>query len=636
MYLFICCVSHYANGQTKQNFNWQIQNSGTASTPVSAALNFDNCELSVINNSFGSGFEGQTSISDRETGALLFYTDGYTILNADHQVMQNGLAAGLSNSCAQNIIIRKPGSNSLFYVFTPDVQGGLVENINFPNAFGIKYAEVDMTLDGGLGAVTSTFNPIKAAGNCEMLTGVYHANGEDVWLIGHEYGNSNFFTFLITSAGISATPVLTAAGPIVFTFQPGIPQNSNFDTIGELKASPDGSKLAFTTFFNGYTCLVDFDNATGAISNPIELSVDGRGYGTSFSPDNTKLYFSSISGQSFTGVDDNSLFQFDITSNDPVTIQNTRTTIFSYEAGFRSLKLGPDGKIYVARTTNVQLGNGASYLGVINEPNNPGLACDYVHDGVFLNGPYGAWGLNNSIEEFYSCNEFQFSLGPDTIVCPDESVILTAIEGQSSYLWSTGETTSEITVIQPGSYWVNVNGPAGSASDTIVVSNFLISNVTINGLSTACLKETTVLSAIGNFTEYIWNTGQTENTITVESSGTYVVTASDLCSTSVDSLAVNFIDCECDVYIPNAFTPGGADINEVWQPIVCPAIAYEATVYDRWGAPIFHTLNQNEPWTGNVNGGNYFAANGVYAYVINVTINQGEPKAYFGHITLIR
>lgn len=767
--------ARYAAAQSKQNFNWQINNSGTSSALVAAALNFDNCESAVLNNSVGSGFEGQSSISDSETGALLFSTDGYNIYNANFQVMQNGSAAGLSNSCTQTIIIQKPGNSNLFYMFNPDVQAGLVQNINYPNAYGINYAEVDMTLDNGLGAVISSFNPIKAPGNCEMLTGVYHANGEDVWLIGHEYGNNNFFTFLITNSGISPIPTLTSAGPVVFTFQQDVSGDSNFDAIGELKASPDGSKLAFTTYQNGFTCLVDFDNATGAITNPIELSVDGRGYGTSFSPDNTKLYFSGIAGLSFNGVDDNSIYQFDISSNDPATIQNSRTTIFNYEAGFRSLKLGPDGKIYVARTTNIQLGNGASYLGVINEPNNPGLACNYVHDGVFLNGPYGTWGLNNSIEDLFTCNDFQFTLGPDIVLCPDESAVLSAPEGLASYLWNTGQTTSSITVNQPGTYWVNVSAAAGSASDTVIVTNYILQGIDISGPTVACPGELiellategfesylwsnevttnpvlvnagewsvaaidangcvnsasymvnqypltlfsitgesavcqgqlTTLTASPNFSDYFWNNGeetnavtvgpgqwtvtaadnngcqnsanffveqlnqpiavisgpeescegvpvilnvgeyqsqtlswddgQTESSLLVEESGSYTVVASNLCGTASDTFDIKFNNCDCEVYIPNAFTPDGDDLNEVWQPLTCVTTSFEAAIFDRWGNRIFYTSDQNESWRGDVLGGAYYAANGVYAYSVKVTIETGETKAYFGHVTLIR
>jgi len=840
----VLLAANASRAQSKQNFNWMINNSGLGNQPLAAALNFENCIPTVLNNTLGSGFEGQSSISDSQSGQLLMYTDGLKLYNAIGEVMQNGQLVGITNSQAQNLIVKKPGSASIFYMISPDTQAGLVVNTNFPTASGLKYAEVDMSLDGGLGAVTSAFNVLKAPGNCEMITGVYHANGQDIWLIGHEYGNNNFYTFLLTSAGINPVPTLTAAGPVVFTAPPGIPANSNFDAIGELKASPDGSKLAFTTFFNGFTCLVDFDNATGAITNPIELSIDGGGYGTSFSPDNTKLYFTGYESEDQQFNVNNSIYQFDISSNDAVTIQNSRTTIFTDVAGFKSLKLGPDRKLYVARATLVQLGNGASYIGVINEPDNAGLACNYVHDGVFLNGPYGSWGLNNSIEDFFDCDDLQFTLGPDTVICPGDSVVLTAIADQTTYLWNTGQATSSITVDQPGTYWVEVSGPDGTASDTVVVGNhvlallgitgpsavcpgapaallatpgfvsyqwstgstanpllagagawsvtatdtnaclstasftvteFTLAGLSITGQSAVCAGQVTELVASAGFSGYAWNTGAdsiavsvgpgtwsvtatdtnacqstafftvaefaliglsitggtavcagqvtelvasaglsgyvwntgadsiavsvgpglwsvsavdtngclnsalfevaqldaplariispdefcdgepaflsaedlpdqdlqwstgaTEASIAVGSNGTYALTVSNACGTASDSIRVRFDNCECGIYIPNAFTPNGDDNNEVWQPVVCPALAYEAAVYDRWGIRIFQTTDPNEPWTGTFGGGDDPAPIGVYTYTVNVTVEQGLPKALVGHVTLVR
>lgn len=64
---------------------------------------------------------------------------------------------------------------------------------------------------------------------------------------------------------------------------------------------------------------------------------------------------------------------------------------------FRSLKLGVNGEMYVAR------GNGTNYLGAINDPNNTGFACNYAHNGIYLNGLQGRWGLNNAIEDSLFC-----------------------------------------------------------------------------------------------------------------------------------------------------------------------------------------------------------------------------------------
>ncbi|MFA7274478.1 MAG: T9SS type A sorting domain-containing protein [Crocinitomicaceae bacterium] len=384
-----------AHGQSKQNYVWKFGSTG-------AGIDFSTCSPTLLTNGINNlmPFEGQSAISDNTTGTLLFYTDGYNIYDSTNNVMQYGNGAGLNNSLTQTIIIKKPGSNSIYYMFTPDMQGGLVYNAMYPNSRGLNYALVDMSLNGGLGSVVSIFNSLKDTSNCEKLTAVYHSNGQDVWLIGHEYGNNNFFSFLITSSGINYVPVISSVGPVVHTWQSGSPGSSNYDAIGEMKASPNGSKLAFTSYYNGTSCLVDFDKSTGVVSNPIPLEIESGGYGVTFSPDNLKLYISGVDTN--TGAPNYSyngkIFQFDVSSNYQTTIQNSRTTIYTDPNGmFRSLKLGIDGKIYVSR------GNNPNYLGVINNPNGGGLFCNYAHDGKYLSGLQGRWGLNNSIEDSSFC-----------------------------------------------------------------------------------------------------------------------------------------------------------------------------------------------------------------------------------------
>ena len=86
------------------------------------------CAPIVLNNGINNSipFEGQSAISDKITGRLLFYTYGYNIYDSTNNVMQNDAGASLNNSLTQTIIGKKPGSNTLFYMFPPDMQGGLV------------------------------------------------------------------------------------------------------------------------------------------------------------------------------------------------------------------------------------------------------------------------------------------------------------------------------------------------------------------------------------------------------------------------------------------------------------------------------------------------------------------------------
>ena len=89
-------------------------------------------------------------------------------------------------------------------------------------------------------------------------------------------------------------------------------------------------------------------------------------------------------------------------------------------------------------------------------------------------------------------------------------------------------------------------------------------------------------------------------------------------------------------YAPNAFTPDNDGLNDVWMPSVFGVTKYDLKIFDRWGEQIFQTNDPKQPWTGNVNGGKYFAVNDVYTYQVVVEDLLGLPKDFRGHIVLVR
>ena len=117
-----------------------------------AGIQFDLATNSTNSVNNGQLFtnEGCSSISD-EDGNLLFYTDGTTVWNKQHTIMTNGIGLYGDNSSAQSaIIVPKPDDPNIYYIFTVDTSVGDLDPDN-----GFNYSVVDMTLDGGLGAVTS-------------------------------------------------------------------------------------------------------------------------------------------------------------------------------------------------------------------------------------------------------------------------------------------------------------------------------------------------------------------------------------------------------------------------------------------------------------------------------------------------
>ncbi|MBN4049701.1 hypothetical protein JYT36_00575, partial [Bacteroidales bacterium AH-315-N07] len=119
-------------------------------------------------------WEGTATISDKNTGNLLFYTEGDTLFNANHQPMPNGtgLKGDLSSTQAA-LIIPMPGDGGKYYVFTVDASSS---NPNrFPNDSVCTYSIVDMTLDGGLGdIIPSTKNTTLFTPTSEQIIGIRH------------------------------------------------------------------------------------------------------------------------------------------------------------------------------------------------------------------------------------------------------------------------------------------------------------------------------------------------------------------------------------------------------------------------------------------------------------------------------
>ncbi|MCB9293599.1 MAG: gliding motility-associated C-terminal domain-containing protein [Lewinellaceae bacterium] len=110
--------------------------------------------------------------------------------------------------------------------------------------------------------------------------------------------------------------------------------------------------------------------------------------------------------------------------------------------------------------------------------------------------------------------------------CPGASTTLGA-GAYDSYLWSTGDTTQTITVSSEGSFSVTVTneqGCAGSAEENIVQADEPMPQIT--GSFSFCPGASTTLGA-GTYDSYLWSTGDTTQTITVNAEGSFSVTVTN-------------------------------------------------------------------------------------------------------------
>lgn len=418
---------------------------------VRAGLDFNGGAPAALTNGELNTIEGCSSISDLN-GNLLFYTDGITVWNRNHVPMPNGMGLGGHPSSTQSgIIVPSPGSPDNYFVFTVD-EAAQVK--------GLQYSIIDMTLNGGLGDVMLK-NIQLATPVTEKLTAVSHANGTDIWVIAHAYGNNNFLAYLVTAAGVTTTPIITSIGH---------DYEIDNDIRGYMKASPDGSKLALAGHATNGIELFQFDNASGIISNRIAIenyfvtpigSLFNLTYGLEFSSDGSKLYASNTVYETIfdTG---SSVHQFDLNNYNSTSIINSGIRVTPYEnIPMDGLQLAIDGKIYIARYNQ-------SYLSTIDNPNVLGAGAGYAQNGVSLAGRLSSSGLPPFIQSYFviGLQAQNFCLGDAT------AFTLTTSDPVTSITWNFGDgNTSTLenptnTYATAGTYTVSVTATTASETKT--------------------------------------------------------------------------------------------------------------------------------------------------------------------------
>ncbi|MBK6835968.1 MAG: gliding motility-associated C-terminal domain-containing protein [Bacteroidetes bacterium] len=559
------------------------------------------------------------------------------------------------------LIIPKPNSEYIYYVITGDAHWDITK--------GVHYSVVDMRLNGGLGDVTEKNILLTPAPTTEKLVGIRHCNGLDYWIITHPSNSSAYNAYLVTSNGIKPTPVVSY-GSVAQPIQNGF--GTAYENVGYLKASPDGKKLA-AIMWDGLVDLeiLDFNSATGQITNPIGIGLpnDYHGYGLSFSPDSKKLY-ASLGGL---------IYQFDLTNPTFNAIVASKQTIYHDFWDVSGMQLGPDGKIYVLTLPT---------LSVINNPNSIGSSCNFQHNIL----PWATWCCGHGFPNFIDggINSIKLTM-PDIIdfCTPNFSQTLDPGPGFTNYNWSTGQNTQTITINNSGTYWVSITNPStGCRSvDTVHVYHYqdksyvssgcdcvkvnstypnaidytwhdsiftpirLIDssgvyqvniesvsgcnitntyNVTIHNKPfldlgediTGCFfDEFSIELKAQNAVNYLWSVNNLiAQSIKVTQPGVYWVKTTNMYGcTAIDTIEINVSIKPNEIVFPNIITSNNDGINEAIDFGKLGITKLDAKIYNRWGTLIFETTNPNSIWEPK-------NANGTYFLIGEYTIDCGENE----------
>ncbi len=571
-------------------YNWYF---GTSTEGVK--FNISDSQANAVNDqnpNLGRG--GSAVATDHVSGDLLFYTDGVRAIDATHRQMPNGI--GLSGDVNRNqasAISPVPGNSDQFYIFSNDGN--------------ISYHTVDMTLMGNavgteppLGDVTvkNATDPDVPAVTEAMLI-METGNGPyQHWLLVQESGTNNVHIFLIRPGDL--VPIDTVTIPFNITAA----HFAWHKPTGKIAVAPQNTNtniqlLNFTPGAGANTLTYDSQVLNTGFSDTAGESV----YDVEFSPDGSKLFFSRYGD----GVQEGVLYRFDLNVPNAAPDQvNPNTLHRSY-----GVQLGPDGALYHLYQES---SGGPILLGRITNPDSALAVITYETQAL------GSQNFNAFQFPSFSgrreavFDSTAFSYVGNCFGTPTKFYVEGTEPPPQNYFWDFGDPFNPpppqlqrfqapvYEYSQPGVYDVTLIITTNGEIDTLRQTINIVQTDTVDiGQDTViCPGEMITIDAGPGGLVYRWNTGDSGQSIDVDSAGYYWVVVDYGTCTSYDGRNVEVYGEQ--LQIANTWYFGqnaGIDFNQ--QPPVplndgqTNAPKGTASISDRNGDNLFYT-DGNDVW----------------------------------------
>ncbi|HCY43035.1 MAG TPA: hypothetical protein DHV48_17145 [Prolixibacteraceae bacterium] len=353
--ILLCLFATFSNAQ-KEAAVWS----------VGAGLQFNFKSGNLEFSTFPANNEANTTICDKE-GNLVLYTNGRTVWNRNNEIIVNGDGLIPANAYQNKlpVFVPYPKKDGWYILIYEEDYSDIRDNT-------LYYAEIDANANGGKGEVVR--KKVKIHDNFHSSPSIAgFCENSYYWLVIDRNENvtsdpnrDRIYFYKIDENGVNLTPKINA--------QFNIGNSSGY------RFSPNGDKFYFRYGGNQIESelIADFDFIKGEIYNTRNLGFTVN-FNKEFSPDSRLLYFFS----------NNKLIQVDACYSSTSSIINSAVTILTlasntdvnYPGG--DLRLAPDGKIYFSYYDVIDR---KTKLGVINNPNKKGFACDAETDIYTITG----------------------------------------------------------------------------------------------------------------------------------------------------------------------------------------------------------------------------------------------------------
>jgi len=230
-------------------------------------------------------------------------------------------------------------------------------------------------------------------------------------------------------------------------------------------------------------------------------------------------------------------------------------------------------------------------------------------------------------------------LGPDLEICQGESVEIKPEGTFYSYLWHDGSTGPDLLASGQGYIKVTVSDEYGCLrSDSLYLKVHPLPEIDLGRDTSLCGIETLDLDAGNDGVSFLWSTGESSRSITIDEGRQLIWVRVEDQYSCVNFDTIRISDCPIDERfkdMPTAFTPNGDGKNDVWRiPQLIPFPQAYVEIYDRWGVLIYKSdAGYSEPWNGFASDGREMPMDSYY-FVINLGDGKSQPLA--GTVTIIK
>jgi gliding motility-associated-like protein len=241
---------------------------------------------------------------------------------------------------------------------------------------------------------------------------------------------------------------------------------------------------------------------------------------------------------------------------------------------------------------------------------------------------------------------------PDTIVCAGSSIQLEA-SNAVTYQWTPVDYLDNAGIANPVSTpdatvtyaveGVDGFGCVGYDTTTITVLPLPAVDVGPDWIIDLVQDEFALLNGVApTAASFSWDPvtglddpGSLTPSAQPELPTTYILTVTDAngCVNS-DTVFVDVLN-EFSVILPDAFTPNGDGLNDVWRPVTIGLIEFvDVSIYNRWGERLYFSRERSAGWDGTFMG--KAQEMGSYIAVVRIRDPKGQPIQTTGTVTLIR